>query len=115
MRGAQQVITLNDPNAYTEFQATLSGMGCPEEGIREAWEALKKNQSGEYHVTSRTLTDPAFAHSVKAVMTMVNAEPAPARQFAPLSPGEFAVEFEHRRLDPSKVNVWFRRGQELIP
>jgi hypothetical protein len=115
MRRPQQVVDLKVENAYSEFHAWFTATGCPEEGIKEAWEVLKKEDHGEYNVTTRTLTDPEFAHTVTAMMKTANAEAAPPRLIKPLNPGEFAVEFEHRRLEPHKVDVWFRRGPAVTP
>lgn len=109
-RRAQLVVDLKDGDAYDEFHAKLSGMGCPEEAVKEAWEVLKRESYGEYNTVTRRLTDPAFAHAFKVMTKRINAESPPPRRFEPLNPGEFAVEFEHRRLEPDKVNVWFRRG-----
>jgi hypothetical protein len=41
MRRPHLVVDLKDENAFDEFHAALSGMGCPEQSIREAWEAIK--------------------------------------------------------------------------
>lgn len=113
IRRPQLVLDLKDDTACNQFRARLAAMECPEEGIQRAWQVLRTDQFGEYNITTRSLTTPQFAYEFKAMLCKANAEPVPRRQFQSLNPGEIAVEFEHRRLEPNKVNIWFRSGPAL--
>ena len=109
-RRPQHIINLKDDNVYSTFHAVLAEKNCPEEGIKEAWEVIKSDQSGEYNINTRTLTDPEFAHVATNLFRSMGGQSVLRQEHKPLPPGELAVEFEHRRFEPDKVYLWVRSG-----